>query len=60
MGGHEVRGEPGRRCAQHLEQYRRLGLEYALCLVESEDLEDLLRQMRHFAELSAPQFADTG
>jgi probable F420-dependent oxidoreductase len=46
--------------AQHLEQYRRAGLEYALCLFESEDLDDLLRQMRLFAEQVIPQFADAG
>jgi probable F420-dependent oxidoreductase len=46
--------------AEHLEGYRRAGLEYALCLFESEDLDDLLRQMRLFAERVAPQFADAG
>jgi alkanesulfonate monooxygenase SsuD/methylene tetrahydromethanopterin reductase-like flavin-dependent oxidoreductase (luciferase family) len=46
--------------AQHLEQYRRAGLDYALCAFESEDLDDLLRQMRVFAEQIAPQFADAG
>jgi probable F420-dependent oxidoreductase len=46
--------------AQHLEEYRRAGLEYALCAFESEDLDDLLRQMRIFAEQIAPLFADTG
>jgi hypothetical protein len=35
-------------------------LEYALCAFESEDLDDLLRQMRLFAEQVAPRFADTG
>ena len=43
--------------ARHLEQYRRVGLEYALCLFESEDLNDLLRQMRIFAEHVAPRLA---
>jgi probable F420-dependent oxidoreductase len=46
--------------AQHLEQYRRAGLEYALCSFESEDPDDLLRQMRIFAEQVAPQFAVAG
>jgi probable F420-dependent oxidoreductase len=46
--------------AQHLEQYRRAGLEYALCLFESEDLDDLLRQMRVFAEQVAPRFVEAG
>ena len=44
--------------AEHLERYRQAGLEYALCLFESEDLDDLLRQMRIFAEQVAPRFAD--
>ncbi len=46
--------------AQHLEQYRRAGLEYALCLFESEDLDDLLRQMQIFAERVAPWFVEAG
>jgi probable F420-dependent oxidoreductase len=46
--------------AELLDQYRQAGLEYALCLFESEDLDDLLRQMRLFAEQVAPQFADSG
>jgi hypothetical protein len=46
--------------AQHLGQYRRAGLEYALCAFESEDLADLLRQMRIFAERVAPRFANRG
>ena len=45
--------------AQYLEEYRQAGLEYALCSFESEDLDDLLRQMRIFAEQAMPQFADT-
>jgi probable F420-dependent oxidoreductase len=45
--------------AQHLEEYGRAGLDYALCAFESEDLDDLLRQMRIFAEQVAPRFADT-
>ena len=44
--------------AEHLEQYRRAGLEYALCAFESEDLDDLLRQMRIFAEHVVPRFTD--
>ena len=43
--------------AEYVEQYRRAGLEYALCLFESEDLDDLLRQLRIFAEQVAPRFA---
>ncbi len=46
--------------AHHLDAYRQVGLEYALCGFESEDLDDLLRQMRLFAEEVVPQFADAG
>ncbi|MDQ3513690.1 MAG: TIGR03619 family F420-dependent LLM class oxidoreductase [Chloroflexota bacterium] len=46
--------------AEHIEAYRRASLEYALCVFESEDLDDLLRQMRIFAERVAPRFADAG
>jgi hypothetical protein len=46
--------------AEHLERYRQAGLEYALCTFESEDLDDLLRQMRLFAEQVAPRFVDAG
>ncbi len=46
--------------AEHLEAYRLAGLEYALCAFESQDLDDLLRQMRLFAEQVAPRFADAG
>ncbi len=46
--------------AQHLEQYQQAGLEYALCQFESEDVDDLLRQMRLFAERVAPQLAAAG
>lgn len=44
--------------AQGIETYRQVGLEYALCGFDSEDLEDLLRQMRIFAEEVAPRFAE--
>jgi hypothetical protein len=44
--------------AEHLELYRQAGLEYALCTFESEDLDDLLRQMRIFAEHVVPRFTD--
>jgi hypothetical protein len=44
--------------AEHLDADRKAGVEYALCLFESEDLDDLLRQMRLFAERVAPRFAD--
>ena len=45
---------------EHLEGYRRAGLEYAICAFASEDLDDLLRQMRLFAERVAPRFAADG
>ncbi len=44
----------------HLERYRQAGLEYALPLFTSEDLDDLLRQQRIFAEQVAPRFAAVG
>ena len=44
--------------AEYLEEYRRAGMEYALCYFVSEDVDDLLRQMRTFAERIAPRFAD--
>lgn len=50
-----VAGSPD-AVAEHLAQYRLAGLEYALCLFESEDLHDLLRQLRIFAEQVAPRF----
>ena len=46
--------------ARHLEEYRQAGLDYALCAFDSEVLDDLLRQMRIFAEQVMPQFADAG
>jgi probable F420-dependent oxidoreductase len=45
---------------EHLERYRQAGLEYALCAFESEDLNDLLRQLHLFAEQVAPRFTDAG
>jgi hypothetical protein len=45
---------------EHLEGYRQAGLEYALCLFVSEDLDDLLRQQRIFAEQVVPRFAEAG
>ena len=45
---------------EHLERYRQAGLEYALPLFESEDLDDLLRQQRIFAEQVAPRFVEAG
>jgi probable F420-dependent oxidoreductase len=45
---------------EHIERYRLSGLEYALCLFESEDLDDLLRQLQIFAEQVAPRFVDSG
>ncbi len=35
-------------------------MEYAISAFESEDLEDLLRQMRLFAEHVVPRFSDDG
>jgi alkanesulfonate monooxygenase SsuD/methylene tetrahydromethanopterin reductase-like flavin-dependent oxidoreductase (luciferase family) len=52
-----VAGSPN-AIAQHVEQYRRAGLDYALCGFESEDLDDLLRQMRTFADQVAPRFIE--
>jgi probable F420-dependent oxidoreductase len=46
--------------AERLARYRQAGLEYALCLFECEDLHDLLRQLRIFAEQVAPLFAEAG
>jgi len=44
--------------ARHVVEYQRAGLDYALCAFESEDLDDLLRQMRIFAEQVVPQVAE--
>jgi hypothetical protein len=46
--------------AERLDAYRQAGREYALCAFESEDLDDLLRQVRLSAERVAPRFADAG
>jgi len=46
--------------AQYLERYQQAGLEYAICLFESEDVDDYLRQIRVFAEQVVPQFAKAG
>jgi alkanesulfonate monooxygenase SsuD/methylene tetrahydromethanopterin reductase-like flavin-dependent oxidoreductase (luciferase family) len=46
--------------AEHLERYRQAGLEYALCAFQSEGLDDLLLQLRLFANRVAPQFTDAG
>ena len=46
------------KISDYLEQYRQAGLEYVLCLFESEGVDDLLRQMHIFAEHIAPQFAE--
>jgi alkanesulfonate monooxygenase SsuD/methylene tetrahydromethanopterin reductase-like flavin-dependent oxidoreductase (luciferase family) len=46
--------------ADYLDRFRQAGLEYALCLFESEDLDDLIRQMRIFAERVAPRFTEVG
>jgi probable F420-dependent oxidoreductase len=45
---------------EHLERYRQAGMEYALAAFESNDLDDLLRQQRIFAEQVAPRFAEAG
>lgn len=44
--------------AQTLEQFQQAGLEYAICLFESEDVDDYLRQIRVFAEQVVPHFAE--
>ena len=44
--------------AHYLDQYRQAGLEYTLCGFNAESVDDLLRQMRIFAEQIAPQFAE--
>jgi probable F420-dependent oxidoreductase len=43
---------------QYLDQFRQVGLEVALCAFESEGVDDLLRQMRIFAEEIAPHFVE--
>jgi probable F420-dependent oxidoreductase len=45
--------------ADHLAEYRQAGMEYAVCAFDSEDVDDLLRQLRLFAEEVAPRFAAT-
>jgi probable F420-dependent oxidoreductase len=55
-GPRSVRGSPD-AIAAHLAEYRQAGMEYAVCAFESEDVDDLLRQMRVFAEGVAPRFA---
>lgn len=44
--------------AQTLEQYRQAGLEYFICCFDADGMDDLLRQMRTFAEQIAPQLAE--
>ena len=46
--------------AEHLDEYRRAGLEYALCLFGSENFGDVLRQVRIFSEQVAPRFLEAG
>ncbi len=46
--------------AKHLDAYRRAGVEDAILLFESEDVDDLLRQMHIFAEAVAPHVAAAG
>ena len=47
-------GSPG-AVVEHQEQYQQAGREDALCAFESQDLDDLLRQMRVLAERVVPQ-----
>jgi hypothetical protein len=54
-----VAGSPD-AVAQHLEPFRQAGMEYAVCGFASEGVEDLLRQLRVFAEEVAPRFIDAG
>jgi probable F420-dependent oxidoreductase len=44
--------------AQTLDQYRQAGLEYLICCFDADGMDDLLLQMRIFAERIAPQFAE--
>jgi hypothetical protein len=55
----QIAGSP-EDVGEYLERYRQAGLEYGLCLFMSEDLDDLLRQLRIFAEQVAPRFAEAG
>jgi alkanesulfonate monooxygenase SsuD/methylene tetrahydromethanopterin reductase-like flavin-dependent oxidoreductase (luciferase family) len=41
-----------------LDQYRQAGLAYLNCCFDADGMDDLLRQMRTFAEQIAPQFAE--
>ena len=54
-----VAGSPD-AVAQHLEPFRQAGMEYAVCGFASEGVDDLLRQLRVFAEEVAPRFVDAG
>lgn len=45
------------RIVEHLIAYREAGLEYAVIGFESEDVDDLIRQMRMFAEAVAPNLS---
>jgi len=42
--------------ARTLDQYQQAGLEYLICGFKADGVDDLLRQMRVFAEQIAPQF----
>jgi probable F420-dependent oxidoreductase len=42
----------------HLEGFRQAGMEYAVCAFASEGVDDLLRQLRLFAEEVVPRFPD--
>ncbi|MDQ3702585.1 MAG: TIGR03619 family F420-dependent LLM class oxidoreductase [Chloroflexota bacterium] len=54
-----VAGSPD-AVAQYLEAFQQAGMEYALCAFASEGVDDLLRQLRVFAEEVAPRFAGAG
>jgi hypothetical protein len=45
---------------EHQGQYRQAGRQNALYLFESENLDDLLRQMCVFAKRAVPPLADFG
>jgi hypothetical protein len=59
VGERAIRGEYRRR-VEHRGQDRPAGRKDSLCLFEYEDLDELLRQMRVFAEHAIPLLADPG
>ena len=44
--------------ADSFEQFKVAGLEYAICLFESESVDDYLRQIHVFNETIVPQFEE--